>query len=90
MQLPNVLLYQKRAEDLLEDRGSVKGKERAAEAAGDDSTVSAAQMSWTANADNHKMPPIYPVLTDFGISFFSPECNGCPVPDNQEDYIGDI
>jgi serine/threonine protein kinase len=27
------------------------------------------------------------VLTDFGMSFFSPENNGCPLPDNPEDYV---
>jgi len=36
-----------------------------------------------------QVPPIFPILTDFGISFFSPENNDCPLSDNPEDYIFD-
>ncbi|KAF2818653.1 kinase-like protein [Ophiobolus disseminans] len=76
LQLPNVLLGWQEEADVQNKSASAKGKERAV--APDDT--------------NPFLSPVYPVLTDFGVSFFSPDNNnnnnnGYPLSDNPDDYI---
>ncbi|KAJ4376030.1 hypothetical protein N0V83_001310 [Neocucurbitaria cava] len=34
-------------------------------------------------------PAVLPILSDFGVSFFSPDEQGCPLSDNPQDYLLD-
>ncbi|KAL6166479.1 hypothetical protein ACJQWK_07831 [Exserohilum turcicum] len=51
------------------------------ELGGSDKAVDGSNTNWG------KEPPFVPILTDFGISFFSPESHGCPLSDNPEDFL---
>ncbi|KAG9193994.1 hypothetical protein G6011_04029 [Alternaria panax] len=50
----------------------------------------AAGSSNSADADSAEEHPVVPVLADFGISFFSPKSDGCPISDNPDQYITSV
>jgi hypothetical protein len=37
--------------------------------------------------NGHPIPPVVPILADFGLSFYSPDSGGCPLSDNPDDYL---
>jgi hypothetical protein len=45
------------------------------------------QDATTPEPDGVDQYPVVPILTDFGLSFYSPDSGGCPLSDNPEDYI---
>ncbi|KAH6882458.1 hypothetical protein BKA58DRAFT_447083 [Alternaria rosae] len=76
LQLPNVLLdvYTPRIPEVKEKSKAGSSKSARLNRADTD--------DWRA-----EMPPVMPILADFGISFFSPNHDDCPITDNPNDYV---
>jgi hypothetical protein len=53
----------------------------------DDQEISEAESSNNARDAARAKEPVMPILADFGVSFFSPKSDGCPISDNPDDYV---